>query len=199
MGPAGTCALNAPAWPVTVHEVLQAMAQIDPQAPQRVQFAPQPDIEAQFGAWPLDVSFALAQQLALGGGWTATPSAGVRLYRHSVYGRSSAPHAGLVLARGEGLAWRVNAARGLNHPGLDAALLNAIVPPLAGQAASIIKDSSLLSILGIEEFTLAAQQVNSATYSTLESYLPLAIGYLALTLPVSLLARYLEHKYRYET
>jgi polar amino acid transport system permease protein len=74
-----------------------------------------------------------------------------------------------------------------------------LMPPLAGQAASIIKDSSLLSILGIEEFTLAAQQVNSATYSTLESYLPLAIGYLALTLPVSLLARYLEHKFRYET
>lgn len=74
-----------------------------------------------------------------------------------------------------------------------------ILPPLAGQAASIIKDSSLLSILGISEFTLAAQQVNSATYSTLESYLPLAIGYLALTLPVSLLARRLEHKFRYET
>jgi hypothetical protein len=65
MGPAGTCALNAPAWPVTVQEVLQAMAQIDPQAPQRVQFAPQADIEAQFGAWPLDVSFALAGQLDL--------------------------------------------------------------------------------------------------------------------------------------
>ncbi len=74
-----------------------------------------------------------------------------------------------------------------------------VVPPLAGQAASIIKDSSLLSILGISEFTLAAQQVNSATYSTLESYLPLAVGYLALTLPVSLLARHLERKYRYET
>jgi polar amino acid transport system permease protein len=74
-----------------------------------------------------------------------------------------------------------------------------ILPPLAGQAASIIKDSSLLSILGIEEFTLAAQQVNSATYSTLESYLPLAIGYLALTLPISLMARRLEKKFRYET
>lgn len=74
-----------------------------------------------------------------------------------------------------------------------------ILPPLAGQAASIIKDSSLLSILGIAEFTLAAQQVNSATYSTLESYLPLALGYLALTLPVSLLARWLEKKFRYET
>jgi hypothetical protein len=50
---------------VTVHEVLQAMAQIDPQAPLRVQFAPQTDLQAQFGEWPLDVSFALAQQLAL--------------------------------------------------------------------------------------------------------------------------------------
>ena len=65
MGPAGPCARNAPAWPVTVQEVLQAMAPIDPQAPQRVHFAPQADIEAQFGAWPLDVSFALAEQLAL--------------------------------------------------------------------------------------------------------------------------------------
>ncbi|MBU3666258.1 MAG: amino acid ABC transporter permease [Chthoniobacterales bacterium] len=74
-----------------------------------------------------------------------------------------------------------------------------VIPPLAGQAASIIKDSSLLSILGIEEFTLAAQQVNSATYSTLESYLPLAAGYLVLTLPISIFARRLERKFRYET
>lgn len=74
-----------------------------------------------------------------------------------------------------------------------------VLPPLAGQAASIIKDSSLLSILGISEFTLAAQQVNSATYSTLESYLPLAVGYLILTLPVSLGARRLERCFRYET
>jgi polar amino acid transport system permease protein len=74
-----------------------------------------------------------------------------------------------------------------------------VLPPLAGQTASIIKDSSLLSILGIGEFTLAAQQVNSATYSTLESYLPLAVGYLALTLPVSLLAQRWEKKFRYET
>lgn len=77
--------------------------------------------------------------------------------------------------------------------------LRHVLPPLAGQASSIIKDSSLLSILGIAEFTLAAQQVNSATYSTLESYLPLAVGYLALTLPVSLISRNLEKRFRYET
>lgn len=75
---------------------------------------------------------ALAHTFTLGDGWTATPSAGVRGYDHNVYGHSAAPHAGVVLAQGEALAWRVNVSRGLNHPGLDAALLNAIVPPLAG-------------------------------------------------------------------
>jgi polar amino acid transport system permease protein len=77
--------------------------------------------------------------------------------------------------------------------------LRQILPPLAGQFASLIKDSSLLSIIGIGEFTLAAQQVNSATYRTLESYLPLAIGYLALTLPISLVSKMLEQRLRYET
>jgi polar amino acid transport system permease protein len=74
-----------------------------------------------------------------------------------------------------------------------------VLPSLAGQFASLIKDSSLLSIIGLAEFTLAAQQVNSTTYSTLESFLPLGIGYLLLTLPISALSRMLEHRYHYET
>jgi polar amino acid transport system permease protein len=74
-----------------------------------------------------------------------------------------------------------------------------ILPPLAGQFASLIKDSSLLSISAVSEFTLNAQEVNSFTFSTMESYLPLAVGYLLLTLPISLLSRYLEQKYRYAT
>ncbi|HEY5973665.1 MAG TPA: amino acid ABC transporter permease [Geobacteraceae bacterium] len=74
-----------------------------------------------------------------------------------------------------------------------------ILPPLAGQFASLIKDSSLLSIIAVSEFTLNAQEVNAFTYSTLESYLPLAVGYLVLTFPVSLLSRWLEKRYRYAT
>lgn len=73
------------------------------------------------------------------------------------------------------------------------------LPPLAGQFASLIKDSSLLSIIAISELTLNAQSINSFTYSTLESYLPLACGYLALTLPITWLARSLERKFVYET
>jgi len=73
-----------------------------------------------------------------------------------------------------------------------------VLPAVAGQLVSLIKDSSLLSVISIGEFTFAARNVNSATYSTLESYLPLAVGYLALTLPLSALSRWLERRFRYE-
>jgi polar amino acid transport system permease protein len=73
------------------------------------------------------------------------------------------------------------------------------LPPLAGQFASIIKDSSLLSVLGIAEFSLAASQVNSITYTTFELYLPIAFGYLILTLPISLWTQRLESRARFET
>jgi polar amino acid transport system permease protein len=74
-----------------------------------------------------------------------------------------------------------------------------ILPPLAGQFASLVKDSSLLSIIGIGELTLSAQNVSSYTYSNFESYIPLAFGYLILTLPISLITQTLERRHRYET
>ncbi len=69
-----------------------------------------------------------------------------------------------------------------------------MLPSLTGQFASIIKDSSLLSIISISEFTMNAQEVNAYTYSTLESYIPLAIGYLLLTYPISYYTNHLETK-----
>jgi len=78
-------------------------------------------------------------------------------------------------------------------------VLRQSLPPLAGQFSSIIKDSSLLSIIGITELTFSAQQVASATYSTLACYLPLGICYLLLTVPVSLWTKWLEKRVRYET
>ena len=77
--------------------------------------------------------------------------------------------------------------------------LRQTLPPLAGQFVSLIKDSSLLSIIAITEFTWSAQAVNARTFSTLESYLPLAFGYLILTLPISLWTRRLERRHKYET
>lgn len=74
-----------------------------------------------------------------------------------------------------------------------------ILPALTGQFALLIKDSSLLSVISVSEFTMNAQQAASRTFGTLESYLPLALGYLLITLPVSAAARRLERALHYES
>jgi polar amino acid transport system permease protein len=76
-------------------------------------------------------------------------------------------------------------------------VIRRILPPLAGQFASLIKDSSLLSIIAVKEFTLAAREVNATTFSTLESFFPLAVGYLILTFPISLLTKRLEKRFAF--
>lgn len=73
------------------------------------------------------------------------------------------------------------------------------LPALAGQFANLIKDSSLLSIIAISEFTLNAQEVNTSTLSAFESFFPLAIGYLILTLPIFHLSRYLEKRLAFDS
>lgn len=78
-------------------------------------------------------------------------------------------------------------------------VITRILPSLAGQLASLIKDSSLLSVIAIKEFTMAAREMNANTFSTMEAYVPLALGYLFLTLPISRLTRILERRFSYET
>jgi len=76
--------------------------------------------------------------------------------------------------------------------------LRRVLPAMAGQFVSLIKDSSLLSVLGLEELTQQVRIANSATYSSLEGFLPLALGYLVLTLPLSWWTSRLEARLRYE-
>jgi polar amino acid transport system permease protein len=70
--------------------------------------------------------------------------------------------------------------------------LRRMVPPLAGQFVSLVKDSSLLSTIAVLEVTKRAMEVQSATYRPFEAYLPLALLYLVITFPLSRLARRLE-------
>ena len=64
---------------------------------------------------------------------------------------------------------------------------------------SLIKSSSLLSVIGIEEVTQTVKMTNAQAYTALEGFIPLALLYLALTLPLSWWARGLENKFKYET
>lgn len=73
------------------------------------------------------------------------------------------------------------------------------LPGTTGQMVSLIKDSSLLSVIGIEELVQKVRIMNSSSYTALEGYLPLAVAYLIVTLPLSWYARKLERRFAYET
>ena len=74
-----------------------------------------------------------------------------------------------------------------------------ILPALAGQFVSLVKDSSLLSVIAVAELANAASNVNSFTLTPFESYLPLAAGYLIITLPISLWTQSLEQRAKFDT
>lgn len=73
------------------------------------------------------------------------------------------------------------------------------LPGTTGQLVSLIKDSSLLSVIGIEELVQKVRLLNSSSYTALEGYIPLAAAYLIITLPLSWYANRLERKFAYET
>jgi len=77
--------------------------------------------------------------------------------------------------------------------------LRRVLPAVAGQFVSLIKDSSLLMVIGVQEFAYQARVYTSRTYGGLEAYVPLALGYLVLTAPVAYLAHRLERRFRDET
>jgi polar amino acid transport system permease protein len=73
-----------------------------------------------------------------------------------------------------------------------------ILPPLAGQFISTVKDSAIVSVISIQELTFQAMEVMSATYLTFEIWTTVAVLYLCLTLTLSVLLyrleRYLQTK-----
>ena len=72
--------------------------------------------------------------------------------------------------------------------------LRRILPPLAGQFISLIKDSSLLGIIAIRELTKAAREVVTATLQPFEVYFLAAILYLVLTFTLSMAVQKLEKR-----
>ena len=74
-----------------------------------------------------------------------------------------------------------------------------ILPSLAGQLSSLVKDSSLLSVIAVSEFTLKIQEITAINFRTYENYIVLAVGYLLITFPISIVSRKLERKFSYET
>jgi len=74
-----------------------------------------------------------------------------------------------------------------------------IMPGVAGEFANLIKNSSLLSVISITEFTKELNDAKARTLSSVAVYFPMAVGYLILTIPIAFLARYLERRFAYDS
>ncbi|MGD9042021.1 MAG: amino acid ABC transporter permease [Desulfobacteraceae bacterium] len=67
-----------------------------------------------------------------------------------------------------------------------------ILPPLAGQFISTIKDSAIVSVISIQELTFQGMELMSATYLTFEVWITVTALYFILTMALSLSVERLE-------
>ncbi len=72
------------------------------------------------------------------------------------------------------------------------------LPALTGQVASIIKDSSLLSVIAVIELTQTIREITATNYNFFGGFLLLGALYLVLTLPLMAVSRHFEKRLDYE-
>jgi polar amino acid transport system permease protein len=72
-----------------------------------------------------------------------------------------------------------------------------ILPPLASQTVSLVKDSSLVSAIAIGELTLRGQQLVAETFLSFEIWFTVAVLYWIVTTGLSALAHGLERRLAY--
>lgn len=70
-----------------------------------------------------------------------------------------------------------------------------IIPPLGNEFIAMLKDSSLVSVIGFEELTRRGQLVIARTYASFEIWMSVAFIYLIMTLTISRMVNYLERRF----
>lgn len=69
------------------------------------------------------------------------------------------------------------------------------IPPLGNEFNLMMKSTSLLSVIGVQEMFLTAQSINSATFKTFEIFLAAAVYYLLLTGIWTFVQRWIEQRF----
>ena len=70
-----------------------------------------------------------------------------------------------------------------------------ILPPLSGQFISLIKDSSLVSVIAITDLTKSGREIITSTFATFEVWLVVAAMYLLVTSLLSQIVFYMERRF----
>ena len=69
-----------------------------------------------------------------------------------------------------------------------------VIPPLGNEFIALLKDSSLVSVIGFEELTRRGQLIIARTYGSLEIWITVALIYLVMTLTISRVVSYMEKR-----
>ena len=70
-----------------------------------------------------------------------------------------------------------------------------ILPPLTGEVISLIKNTSLVSLVALSDLALQARVVAADTFLTFEVWFTTAAIYLAITVPLSVAVHALEKRF----
>jgi len=73
--------------------------------------------------------------------------------------------------------------------------LRRILPPLTGEVISLIKNTSLVSLVSIVDLSMQARVIASDTFLTFEIWFTTALIYLAILVPLSALAQWIERRF----
>ncbi|MCX7889303.1 MAG: amino acid ABC transporter permease [Rhodobacteraceae bacterium] len=74
-----------------------------------------------------------------------------------------------------------------------------ILPPLGNDLVAMVKDSSLVSVLGVSDITQLGKVIAAGNFRYFETYNVVALLYLTMTISLSLLVRQLERHLRRRT
>jgi polar amino acid transport system permease protein len=71
-----------------------------------------------------------------------------------------------------------------------------IIPPTGNETISMLKTSSLVSVIAVTELLYASQQIYAVNYDTIQLLIVASIWYLAVTTVLSIAQYYIERRYR---
>lgn len=103
----------------------------------------------------------------------------------------------LAIAHGQheaAAALGMSRGQSLRHVILPQAM-RTIIPPTANEFIACLKDSSLVSIIGLRELTRAGREYYSQYFVDFQTWLIVGLIYLVMTLALTKLTRYLERRY----
>ncbi|CEH31500.1 glutamine ABC transporter permease [Aneurinibacillus migulanus] len=107
-------------------------------------------------------------------------------------GINSIPKGQMEAARASGLTY-IQAMRYVVLP----QAFKIVIPPLGNQFINLVKNSSLLGVIAGMDLMYHADIISTNTFKTFETYILVAVFYLTITVPLSILVNWLERRLKH--